>query len=116
MPSIIQAKMFLVQKYIPHDFSCFSCLIFSLYRPKKAKYPLQYKVRVINPDGSSYFTRYHLPVGVIRLAVDPNSLTEEERKARLKKLRRDETVETKEYKEQVKFDRRALMNMMKKKK
>lgn len=92
-----------------------SCFLFSLYRPKKEKYALQYKVQVVNPDGSSYYTRYHLPVGVIRLPVDPTSLTDEQMKARMKKLRADKTVKVKEYKEDVQFDRRAFTRLVKKK-
>lgn len=88
---------------------------FSLYRPKKEKYPLQYKVRVVNQDGSSYFTRYHEPLGVIYLPVDPRTLTEEQLKARHKKLQSEKKIKIKEYKEDVKFDRKALARMMKKK-
>ncbi|XP_065646521.1 large ribosomal subunit protein mL55 isoform X2 [Hydra vulgaris] len=87
----------------------------SLSRPKKEKYPLMYKVRVINQDGSSYFTRYHLPIGCIRLPVDPNSLTEEQMKARLKRQRNEKKIILSEYKEDVQFDRRAMANLMKKK-
>lgn len=88
----------------------------SLYRPKKEKYPLQYKVRVVNQDGSSYITRYHLPVGVIRLPLDPNTLTEEEKKARLRRIRSEKKIDVQEYKEDVKFDRKVMMELMKKKK
>ena len=88
----------------------------SLSRPKKEKYPLMYKVRIINQDGSSYFTRYHLPMSCIRLPVDPNSLTEEQMKARLKKHRNERKVSISEYKEDVQFDRRAMANLMKIKK
>ena len=52
--------------------------------------------------------QYLKPIGLIKLPVDPNSLSEEEKKARIKRLKygnikKDETVE--EFKEtEVKFD------------
>ena len=87
-----------------------------LSRPKKELYPRTYKVRVIKQDGSSFMTRYHEPVGVIQLPLDPESLTEEQKKARLKKMRDDKIVKVKEYKENVTFDRRAMARLMKKRK
>ena len=85
-------------------------------KPKKEKYPLQYKVRVINQDGSSYFTRYHEPIGVIQLPLDPKTLTEEQLKARHRKQQSEKKIKIKEYKENVKFDRRAMAKIMRKKK
>merc|ERR1711881_197932 len=65
-------------------------------RPKKERYARTYKVRVINQDGSSFMTRYHEPVGVIQLPLDPASLSEEQKKARMKKMRDDKVVKVKE--------------------
>ena len=94
----------------------FMFLFFSLVKPKKEKYPLMYKVRIVNQDGSSYFTRYHEPLGVIQLPLDPTTLTEEQLKARHRKLQSEKKIKIKEYKEDVKFDRRAMAKLMKKKK
>ena len=82
-------------------------------------YPRSYKVRPVNPDGSSYMIRHSKPIGLIKLPVDPNSLSEEEKKARIKRLKygnikKDETVE--DFNEtDVKFDQRALAKLMRRK-
>ena len=92
---------------------------FSITRVKKIAYPRSYKVRLVNPDGSSYMIRHSKPIGLIKLPVDPNSLSEEEKKARIKRLKygnikKDETVE--DFNEtDVKFDQRALAKLMRRK-
>ena len=79
-------------------------------------YPRRYKVRLVNPDGSSYMIRYLKPIGLIKLPVDPSSLSEEEKKVRIKRLKygnikKDETVA--EFNEtDVKFDQRALAKII----
>lgn len=89
----------------------------SLARPKKEKYLLQYKVCLVNPDGSSYHIRHNAPLGCIRLPIDPNSLTEEELKARMKKKRSEKKVQVKIYAEEkdVEFDSGALRRLLMKK-
>lgn len=66
-------------------------------RIKKSIYPRAYKVRLQQPDGSSYTIRYHEPRELIRLPVDPNNLTEEEKQARLKRLKPEKKVEVHEF-------------------
>lgn len=39
----------------------------------------------MNPDGSTYMTRYHEPRAIITLPVDLSKFSEAERKARLEK-------------------------------
>ena len=82
-------------------------------------YPRRYKIRLVNPDGSSYMIRHLKPIGLIKLPVDPSSLSREEKKARIKRLKygnieKDETVE--EFNEtDVKFDQRALAKLIRRK-
>jgi large subunit ribosomal protein L55 len=56
-----------------------------------------YKVRLQKPDGSSYIIRYHEPRELVRLPVDPNSLTEEEKQARLNRLKPEKEIEVHEF-------------------
>ena len=65
---------------------------------------------------SNFFHRYHEPVGVIQLPLDPKTLTEEQLKARHRKQQSEKKIKIKEYKEDVKFDRRAMAKLMRKKK
>lgn len=62
-------------------------------------YPRVYKVRLQQPDGSTYTIRYHEPRKLIRLPVDPSSLTEEEKKARMNRLKPEKKIETHEFDE-----------------
>ena len=69
----------------------------TITRTKKSIYPRVYKVRLQQPDGSSYTMRYHEPRQLVRLPVDPNSLTEEEKQARLKRLKPEKEIEIHEF-------------------
>ena len=88
-----------------------------LYRPRRKVYALQHKVHVVNPDGSSVLARYHEPLGVIRLPLDPNSLTEEELKARRDRNMKDTkiTIEDFDEEDEVVFDRRSSLRRITKK-
>ena len=55
-------------------------------------------------------------MGVIRLPLDPKTLTEEQLKARHRKQQSEKKIKIKEYKEDVKFDRRAMAKLMRKQK
>lgn len=81
-------------------------------------YARMYPVLVINPDGSSYTIRHAEPLGVIRIPQDPNTLSEEERKARLKRLRGERTVDHNLGFEEddVLFDKRSVTRFLRKKK
>eukprot|EP00794_Sanderia_malayensis_P007924 gene7924-8779_t len=82
----------------------------SITRIKRRLYPRMYNVHIINPDGSSYVARHPEPIGVIRLPLDPSTLSDEERKARLKRLKGERTIDKSVEFEQddVKFDQRAV--------
>ena len=59
-----------------------------------------YKVCLVQPDGSSFTIRYHEPRDFIRLPVDPTSLTEEEKRARLNRLKPEKEVTVHEFDEE----------------
>ena len=77
----------------PFTCSCSS----SLTRIKKSVYPRVYKVRLQQPDGSTYTIRYHEPRELIRLPVDPRNLTDEEKQARLNRLKPEKEIEVHEF-------------------
>ena len=56
-----------------------------------------YKVSLQQPDGSSYTIRYHEPRELIRVPVDPKSLTDEEKQARINRLRPEKEIEVHEF-------------------
>ncbi|XP_065069928.1 large ribosomal subunit protein mL55-like [Rhopilema esculentum] len=90
----------------------------SITRIRKKTYARMYKVRIVNPDGSSYFVRHPEPIGVIRMPQDPNLLTEEEKKSRLRRLKGEKIVDVASdfEKDDVKFDQRAVTRLLRKKK
>ena len=93
-------------------------LFFSITRIRKQVYARMYPVRVINPDGSSYMIRYEEPLGVIRLPQDPNTLSDEEKKARLRRLKGERIVDhDKNFdNDDVHFDQDAVRNLVRKRK
>lgn len=52
---------------------------------KRGIYARQYPVTLIKPDGSTIQIKYHEPIALIKLPVDVNKLSEDERKKRLMK-------------------------------
>lgn len=56
-----------------------------------------YKVRLQKPDGSTYTILYHEPRELIRLPVDPRNLTDEEKQARLNRLKPEKEIEVHEF-------------------
>ena len=56
-----------------------------------------YKVRLQQPDGSTLTLRYHEPHDLIRLPVDPNSLTAEEKRERLNRLKPEKEIKVHEF-------------------
>ena len=66
----------------------------SLTRIKKSVYPRVYKVRLQQPNGSTFTIRYHEPRELIRLPVDPDTLTEEEKLARLNRLKPEKKLKS----------------------
>ena len=69
----------------------------SITRIKKSIYPRMYKVRLQQPDGSTLTLRYHEPHDLIRLPVDPNSLTAEEKRGRLNRLKPEKEIKVHEF-------------------
>lgn len=91
------AQASLVSLIIIIQIAIFSRCSTSITRTKKSVYPRVYKVRLQQPDGSSYTIRYHEPHELIRLPVDPNSLTEEEKQARLNRLKPEKEIKVHEF-------------------
>ena len=77
-----------------------------------------YPVRVINPDGSSYMIRYEEPLGVIQLPQDPTTLSDEEKRARMRRLKGERVIDhDKEFEDDdVQFDQNAVRDLLRKKK
>ncbi len=73
---------------------------------------------MINADGSSYTMRHPEPIGVVRMPLDPATLSDEEKRARLKRLKGDQTVDrTVDFvQDDVKFDQRAVTRLLRRKK
>ncbi|XP_050535326.1 39S ribosomal protein L55, mitochondrial [Daktulosphaira vitifoliae] len=46
-------------------------------------YPRHYLTKIVKPDGSSFTIRYHEPRMIIKLPLDLNSISEEEKKRRI---------------------------------
>lgn len=91
--------------------------LFSITRIRKAAYARTYPVRVINPDGSSYIIRHEEPIGVVRIPQDPDCLSEEEKKARMKRLKGEKVVDRSQDFEDddVEFDQEAVRNLLRNK-
>lgn len=74
-----------------------------------------YKVRLVQPDGSSFTIRYHEPLKLIRLPVDPSTLTDEERKERLRRLKPEKPKKIYQIEDDDgDFDQRSWTNLIKK--
>lgn len=85
-------------------------------RLKKATYTRMYKVRLVQPDGSTYAIRYHEPRKIICLPVDPSTLTEEERKERLRRLKPEKPKKIYQIEDDDgDFDQRSWTNLISKK-
>ena len=74
-----------------------------------------YKVRLVQPDGSSYVIRYPEPRKIICLPADPANMTEEERRARMKRLKPEKPKKIYELgEEEATFDQRAWAGLVRK--
>ncbi|XP_050436459.1 39S ribosomal protein L55, mitochondrial [Adelges cooleyi] len=50
-------------------------------------YPQHYLTKIVKPDGSSFTVRYHEPRMIIKLPLDLNLISEEEKKRRIEARR-----------------------------
>lgn len=74
-----------------------------------------YPVLLLQPDGSTITIRYEKPRKLLKLPVDVSSLTEEEKKERIKIFRPPKKMEVREEVEDD-FDVNQYANLFKKKK
>nr|XP_058957047.1 large ribosomal subunit protein mL55-like [Pocillopora verrucosa] len=83
--------------------------------PKKV-YSRKYKVRLVQPDGSSFFIRYEKPLKLIKQPINPAEMTEEEKRARMRRLKPEKPKTIYELEdEDGDHDQRSWANLMKKK-
>ena len=103
---------------IPTSFLLFtsSCSA-AITRIRKKVYPRMYKVRLVQPDGSSYFIRYDKPHKIIKQAIDPANMTDEERKARMDRLKPEKPKKIYELEEEDDegYNQRSWTDLIKKK-
>ncbi|KAJ7356160.1 ribosomal protein, L55 [Desmophyllum pertusum] len=83
--------------------------------PRKV-YSWKYKVRLVQPDGSSFFIRYEEPYKIITQPINPADMTEEEKKARMKRLKPEKPKKIYELDDEDEqgYDQRSWSNLMKK--
>ena len=76
-----------------------------------------YKVRLVQPDGSSYLIRYDKPYKIIKQAIDPANMTDEERKARMDRLKPEKPKKIYELEEEDDegYNQRSWTDLIKKK-
>ena len=98
----------------------FFCSICSaaITRTPKATYPRTYKVRLIQPDGSTYFLRYEEPYKIIKQPIDPSTMNEEEKRARMNRLKPEKPKKIYELEEEddENYNQRSWTNLIKKQK
>ena len=89
----------------------------AITRIRKKVYPRMYKVRLVQPDGSSYFIRYDKPYKIIKQAIDPANMTDEERKARMNRLKPEKPKKIYELEEEDDegYNQRSWTDLIKKK-
>ncbi|VVC30527.1 Ribosomal protein L55, mitochondrial [Cinara cedri] len=76
-------------------------------------YPQHYLTKIIQPDGSSFTVRFNEPRVIIKLPLDINSISEEERKRRIEARRPKQKVKVVEELEDS-FDRNKYLKYFKK--
>lgn len=93
----------------------YNCNRASITRMKREHYVRTYPVLLLQPDGSTITIRYEKPRKLLKLPVDVSSLTEEEKKERIKIFRPPKKMEVREEVEDD-FDVNQYANLFKKKK
>ena len=116
----MHVKLCIYQKIISRnsDLIFFSSSICSatISRIPKKVYSRKYKVRLVQPDGSSFFIRYEKPLKLIKQPINPAEMTEEERRARMRRLKPEKPKTIYELEdEDGDHDQRSWANLMKKK-
>ncbi|XP_015372816.1 PREDICTED: 39S ribosomal protein L55, mitochondrial [Diuraphis noxia] len=76
-------------------------------------YPQHYLTKIIQPDGSSYTIRFNDPRMIIKLPLDMNLISEEERKRRIEARRPKQKVKIVEELDDS-FDRTKYLKYFKK--
>ncbi|XP_076845729.1 large ribosomal subunit protein mL55 [Brachyhypopomus gauderio] len=79
----------------------------SVVRCGRKKYERMYPVLLVHPDGSTINIKYKEPRRIIMMPVDISTLSEEERKARMKKRDRNRglaTLKEEEFEDDFKVD------------
>ena len=76
-----------------------------------------YKVRLVQPDGSTYFIRYEEPYKIIKKPIDPAVMTEEEKRARMNRLKpeKPKKIYEMEEEEDENYNQRSWTNLIKNK-
>ncbi|XP_068677097.1 large ribosomal subunit protein mL55-like [Montipora foliosa] len=89
----------------------------AITRIPKATYPRMYKVRLVQPDGSTYFIRYEEPYKIIKKPIDPAAMTEEEKRARMNRLKpeKPKKIYEMEEEEDENYNQRSWTNLIKNK-
>ena len=116
----MHVKLCIYQKIISRnsDLIFFSSSICSatISRIPKKVYSRKYKVRLVQPDGSSFFIRYEKPLKLIKQPINPAEMTEEEKRARMRRLKPEKPKTIYELEdEDGDHDQRSWANLMKKK-
>ena len=73
--------------------------------------PRMYNVLFVNPDGSTFQSRQEWPHSIIKLPIDPSTLSEEQRAERLKRRRPPTKVIDIDDGLDVEFDQRQYADM-----
>lgn len=75
-----------------------------------------YKVRLVQPDGSTFVIRYEEPYKIVKQPIDPATMSEEEKKSRMKRLKPEKPKKIYELEEEEDegYNQRSWANLIKK--
>ncbi|XP_019630364.1 PREDICTED: 39S ribosomal protein L55, mitochondrial-like [Branchiostoma belcheri] len=86
----------------------------TIARLNRTKYARTYNARVVQPDGSTITVPYKEPIGVIKMPLDIDSLSDQERRLRMAK-RMPKQVQRVEEEFEDDFDAKRYSHLFKKK-